>query len=103
MSTAEPLSTERSRTDAGHAVCFSVRGIADPSLLPRVAGLWAKRGLTPQRWHSAFCGPADKEMYIDLEVAGLTADLATQIASEMRQIWGVSQVLMSLPGDAAPA
>jgi len=79
--------------------CFAVHASADPGLLPRVAGLWAKRGLMPARWHSAVCGQGDREVYIDLEMPGLTVALAQQIAAELRQIWGVSQVLMTLDGE----
>ncbi len=103
MTNPEPLPTERWRAEAAPTVCFSVHGAADPGLLPRVVGLWAKRGLTPTRWHSAVCGQDDREVYIDVEVPGLSAELATQIAGELRQIWGVSQVLMSLDGDVASA
>ncbi len=87
---------------AAQTACFSVHGVADPGLLPRVVALWAKRGLTPTRWHSAVCGYGDRELYIDLEMTGLSVDLATRIAAELRQIWGVSQVLMSVDGDRAP-
>ncbi len=38
-----------------------------------------------------------------MEMPGLSSELATQIAGEMRQIWGVSQVLMSLDGDGTSA
>lgn len=103
MTTAEPLLTERRRAAAAQTACFSVHGVTDPGMLPRVIGLWAKRGLTPARWHSAVCGRGDSEMYIDLEMPGLSADLANQIASELRQIWGVSQVLMSLERDRVSA
>lgn len=100
---AKPILAERSHFDAAYTVCFSVQGLADPGLLPRVIGLWAKRGLTPTRWHSAVCGRGDRELYIDVEMPGLSADLATQIAKELRQIWGVSQVLMSLDRDKVSA
>lgn len=103
MSTVEPFATRRARADAPQTVCFSVHGAADPGLLPRVAGLWAKRGLMPARWHSALCGRDDGEVYIDVEVAGLSAELARQIAGELRQIWGVSQVLLSLDRDPLSA
>jgi len=103
MTSSEPIGTERYRADAPQTACFSVHGVADPGLLPRVVGLWAKRGLTPARWHSAVCGRDDSEMYIDIELPGLSTELATQIAGELRQIWGVSQVLMSLDRDRASA
>lgn len=104
MKTSESVSTEQPRAEAGHGdvnhvACFSVRGHADPGLLPRVASLWAKRGLTPMRWHSAVCGTDDCELYIDVEMLGLDTALANQIASELRQIWGISQVLMSVNND----
>lgn len=91
------------QSDAVQTACFSVHGVADPGLLPRVVALWAKRGLTPTRWHSAVCGQGDAELYIDVEMTGLSTDLATRIAAELRQIWGVSQVLMSFDSDRATA
>jgi hypothetical protein len=94
----DPAQSNRAQT-----ACFSVHGLADPGLLPRVAGLWAKRGLVPTRCHSAVCGQGDSELYIDIEMAGLGVDLATQIAGELRQIWGVTQVLMSVDGDRLSA
>ncbi len=103
MSPSEPFKTGRLRADQPQTACFSVHGIADPGLLPRVAGLWAKRGLTPARWHSALCGRGDREVYIDVEIGDVSADLAAQIATELRQIWGVSQVLTSLDSDRLSA
>ena len=100
---AKPILADRSHADAAYTACFSVHGLADPGLLPRVVSLWAKRGLTPTRWHSAVCGNGDRELYIDVEMPGLSADLATQIAKELRQIWGVSQVLMLLDRDSVSA
>ncbi len=100
---AAPSPAESPRTEPAHTACFSVRGAADPGLLPRVVEPWAKRGLTPTRLHSAVCGPGDSELYIDIELPGLAADLATQIACELRQIWGVSQVLMSFDRDRLSA
>lgn len=96
MTSSESIAAGRHRADAPQTACFSVHGVADPGLLPRVVGLWAKRGLTPVRWHSAVCGQGDGELYVDLEMPGLSTELATQIAGELRQIWGVSQVLLSL-------
>ena len=103
MTNPEPALSGRSHIAAVQTVCFSVHGVADPGLLPRVVGLWAKRGLTPARWHSALYGHGNREVYIDLEMPGLSTKLATQIAGELRQIWGVSQVLMSLDRDIASA
>ena len=94
---------EFAQPDSASTACFAVHGVADPSLLPRVVGLWAKRGLTPTRWHSAVYGAGDRELYIDIEMPGLSGDLAAQIACELRQIWGVSQVLMSVDRDRLSA
>lgn len=96
MNTAETVTAAPPPIAVRSTTCFSVHGAADPGLLPRVAGLWAKRGLMPARWHSAVCGADDGELYIDIEVASLTQDAAGRIAGELRQIWGVSQVLVSL-------
>ena len=49
MTHPEPLPAERPRGAMAQTACFSVHGIADPGLLPRVVELWAKRGLTPAR------------------------------------------------------
>ena len=38
--------------------CFSVQARAEPGVMPRVLELFAKRGLVPQRWHSAAAGTA---------------------------------------------
>jgi hypothetical protein len=75
--------------------CFSVTGMADPGLMSRIMELWAKRGLVPQRWHGGRTGPDGNDVYIDIETAELDAALAEQVASAMRCIFGVSQVLMS--------
>lgn len=75
--------------------CFSVTGMADPGLMSRIMELWAKRGLLPQRWHGGRTGPDGCDVYIDIETAELDRELAVQIASAMRCIFGVSQVLMS--------
>ncbi|NNE86248.1 MAG: hypothetical protein HKN28_19970 [Alphaproteobacteria bacterium] len=100
---AQPTRPDPAQSARAQTACFSVHGVADPGLLPRVIGLWAKRGLVPTRCHSAVCGQGDNELYIDLEMPELGVDLATQIAGELRQIWGVTQVLMSVDGDRLSA
>jgi len=57
--------------------------------------LWAKRGLVPQRWHGGRTGPDGNDLYIDIETAELSRELAAQIAAAMGCMFGVSQVLMS--------
>ena len=70
--------------------CFSVHADAEPGVMPRVLELFAKRGLVPQRWHSAAAGTA---LTIDVQIGGLGHDTADYIAHCMRQIVGVEAVL----------
>src|SRR5229473_85170 len=70
--------------------CFSVHAHAEPGVMPRVLELFAKRGLVPQRWHSAAAGPA---LTIDVQIGGLGRDTVDYIAHCMRQIVGVEAVL----------
>ena len=70
--------------------CFSVHADAEPGVMPRVLELFAKRGLVPQRWHSAAAGTA---LTIDVQIGGLGRDTADYIAQCLRQIVGVEAVL----------
>ena len=72
--------------------CFSVHADAEPGVMPRVLELFAKRGLVPQRWHSAAAG---KALTIDVQIGGLRRDTADYIAQCLRQIVGVETVLTS--------
>ena len=72
--------------------CFSVHAHAESGVMPRVLELFAKRGLVPQRWHSAAAGTA---LTIDVQIGGLGRDTADYIARCMRQIAGVDTVLTS--------
>src|SRR5437764_13547069 len=83
---------------ASVTVAFFVQARAAPGVMPRVVELFAKRGLVPQKWHSAAAGPL---LTIDVQIADLGHDLADYIARCMRQITGVDTVLTSetrLPG-----
>jgi acetolactate synthase small subunit len=70
-------------------VAFSIRGLAEPGVMPRVLELFAKRGLVPQRWNSAV---SDAGLGIEIQMTGLDHDLADYIARCMRQIHGVETV-----------
>jgi acetolactate synthase small subunit len=70
--------------------CFSLLAHAEPGVMPRVLELFAKRGLVPQRWHSAAAGTV---LTIDVQIGGLGRDTADYIAQCMRQIVGVEAVL----------
>lgn len=71
--------------------------------MSRIMELWAKRGLTPDRWHGGRTGPDGNDLYIDIETSQLDHALAMQIAEAMRCIFGVSQVLVSEKRFAATA
>ena len=75
--------------------CYSVHAMAHPGLLPRLVGVLAKRGLMPDRWFSVLVGPDKNELQIDIQVSGLSTDLAHAIAAEMRKIVMVSVVMMT--------
>lgn len=73
--------------------CFSVHADPSPSALPRVLEVFALMGLVPERCHSQL-GPAD-ELVVDLQLAGLTAAEAAQLAKRLGRIVGVLGVLWS--------
>ena len=92
---AAPAASHADRAECGAALvtfCFSVQAAAEPGIMPRVLELFAKRGLVPQKWHSAVSGAV---LTIDVQMSGLGRDVADYIARCMRQIAGVDAVLTS--------
>ena len=86
------------RDDDTVTVLFSVQARAEPGVMPRVLELFAKRGLVPQKWHSA---ASQSALSIEMQIGGLEHDVADYIGRCMRQIVGVETVLTSetrLPG-----
>ena len=77
--------------------CFAVQAEASSGSMARVLELFAKRNLLPERWHSAV-SPASTEMSMDIQVAGIDGDLAHYVARCMRQLVGVTTVLISRKG-----
>lgn len=75
--------------------CFSIQAEADPSVMPRVLELFAKRGMIPLRWHSDLGGRRRDELTIDLQVDGLDRAKAELIAHAIRQMVAVVGVLTS--------
>lgn len=75
--------------------CFSIQALAEPTVMPRVLELFAKRGLIPCRWHSDLGGRRQDELTIDFQVSGLERDKAELIAQAIRQFVSVSSVLTS--------
>lgn len=79
--------------------CFSILAEAEPGVMPRVLELFAKRGLTPTRWHSDVTGPKKpgegRELAIDVQVNGLDVATGDYIARCLRQVYQVETVLTS--------
>ena len=94
MSSSMPLAAAaHADSDASTlCVCFSVLARPEPGVMPRVVELFAKRGLVPQKWHSAASPSA---LSIEVQIGGLEHDVADYIGRCMRQIVGVETVLTS--------
>jgi acetolactate synthase regulatory subunit len=77
---------------------FRVQAAAEPSVLPRILDVFAKVTIVPDSFASERLGPngGDDDMEIDIRVAGLDARQADQLASRMRAIVDVDQVLVSV-------
>lgn len=92
-SAANPVTNVRA--DEAPVACFSIQAEADPSVMPRVLELFAKRGMIPLRWHADLGGRRRDELTIDLQVEGLDRPKAELIAHAMRQMVAVVSVLHS--------
>lgn len=75
--------------------CFSILAAAEPGVLPRVLELFAKRGLTPTRWHSDVIGQDRRDLSIDIQMHGLDVASGDYIARCLRQVYQVETVLTS--------
>lgn len=73
--------------------CFSVFSLADPSTLPRVLEVFSLHGLVPSACHSVREEP--DQLVIDVQIAGLTAAQAEQLARRLGRVITVTQVLWS--------
>lgn len=102
MPSPRPLSTPAA-AEAASTYCFAVQAAADPGVMPRVMGLFAKRNLVPSRWHSDVTNIPGRgpEIVIDVQVGGLTPEEGGYIARCLRQQVYVQSVLTSIK-EAAP-
>ena len=73
---------------------FRIQAAAEPSVLPRILDVFAKVTIVPDTFASERRGADGME--IDIRVAGLDARQADQLASRMRAIVYVDQVLVSV-------
>lgn len=87
------------RRNTPPTACFSIHAEVEPSVMPRVLELFAKRGLVPNRWYSDIShtpsSELNPELVIDLQVENVQPDLTDKIASSLRQIISVKQVTTS--------
>ncbi len=96
--TEPPRTTPAPIRATSRVACFSIQAEAEPEVMPRVLGLFAKRGLVPWRWISDVTGPGGRELSIDVQATGLSPEAQAYIARCLRQIWGVGTVLPSVRG-----
>jgi hypothetical protein len=88
--------TTATRPNNRPTVCFFIQAAADPSSLPRVLELFAKRGLVPQRCHSDLAGEGgESAMTIDLQIQGLTDQQTAHVSQCLDQMWVVDSVITS--------
>ena len=80
------------RDDGPVTVIYRLHARPEPGVMPRVVGLFAKRGLVPQLWHST---ASESALTIEVQMVGLGHDLADYIARCLRQLVGVETVLTS--------
>ncbi|MEI9984444.1 MAG: hypothetical protein WDN69_15310 [Aliidongia sp.] len=88
------MSADRACPDASTA-CFAIRAAAEPGILPRLIGLFAKRDLVPAAVQARRIGPGRDLLAVDLQVEGLDLGLAELIAENMRQMVSVERVLLA--------
>lgn len=79
--------------------CFSVHAVAEPGVMPRVLELFAKRGLVPSSWTSRV--GAEQDLTIDIQMIGMSSEVADYVTRCLRQIVGVQVVLASRKRRAA--
>src|SRR3546814_16207136 len=81
---------------------FSILAAAEPGVMPRVLGLFAKRGLMPTRWHSDVSGARGpdgaRELAIDVQVDGLDVTTGDYIARCLRPVFQVEPELERASG-----
>ena len=72
---------------------FHVTGEADPGLLPRLVDPVAKLGLVPSRMHASTEDGDGSAVTFDLRLASVARYEAERVASALRRVVGVHQVL----------
>lgn len=92
----EPSERVRAPRTRNPVACFSVSAEPGPGVMPRVLELFAKRGLTPNVWHSKLAPTG--ELTIDIQMNGMDAATTRYVAECMRAVCGVDCVLTAEKG-----
>ncbi len=82
--------------------CFSVFAAADPATLPRVLNVFSLFGVIPERCYSSRLEADQDQLVIDVQVAGLPAGRAEQVARRLDRVITVTHVLHSERRRAGP-
>jgi len=93
--TAIPRATGTFVRPQRFTACFSVHAAADPSVMPRILQVFAKRGLLPSQCHGTVCGPREEELQVDLQLKDTDRDTAWRLAVDLRALIAVECVLTS--------
>lgn len=72
--------------------CFAITASPEPGALPRLLGAFAQRSLVPERWHGV--NTSDGELQVDIQVDGLTPEVAERVAAKLRALIDVRTVLL---------
>ena len=72
--------------------CFSITASPEPGTLPRLVAAFAQRSLVPERWHGV--STPDGELQVDIQVDGLTPDVAERVAAKLRALIDIRTVLL---------
>lgn len=95
----QPAATGICPASEPSTACFAVHAACGPSVMPRVLGIFAKRGLVPLQCHSVLCPAAERgrqqDLHIDVQIAGMEQAAAARLAEDLRKVIGVIAVLTS--------
>lgn len=82
---------------ASKMVSFKVIADADPQILPRILGAFARFGHIPAQCHARLDG---SQVFVEVRQDGMAAQTADRIADRMRSWVGIEHVELSGSADA---
>ena len=74
---------------------FSVTAVPEPGALIRILALFAKRGAIVERCHAALERAERDRLIVDLQVEGISGDVADRIGEGLRSLVSVELVLLA--------